>query len=219
MGRLPSVLERIPREVPAATRLLRRLRSRRRDPLLRILVGTVLSHQTTSRQAREATARLWGRHRTLRSLARARPREIFPMIAGIGLGRLKARRLVALAQAIEDRWGSVRALGRYLRTAPLPDAWRALLELPGIGPKSAAVVLLFKFGRPVFPVDTNILRVARDLGWVDRRAGPEQVRLRVERALPPDPRVLLKAHAYLLALGRATARGRRRDLLGRLGGG
>jgi endonuclease-3 len=213
-----ALLERIAREVPEAPALLRRLRSRRRDPLLRLLVGTVLSHQTTAPQARRATARLWRRYRGLHRLALARPDEIRPLIDTVGLGRLKARRLVALARAIEDRWGSVRALGRFLRTAPLPQAWRALLALPGIGPKSAAVVLLFRFGRPVFPVDTNILRVARQLGWVSGTAGPEDVRLLVERILAHDPRLLLKAHAYLLALGRATARGRRPELLARLEG-
>jgi endonuclease III len=77
-------------------------------------------------------------------------------------------------------------------------------------------VLLVRFGRPAFPVDTNILRVARELGWVTREEGPEEVRLLVERALPKDPRALLRAHAYLLALGRVTARGRRRNLLRRL---
>jgi endonuclease III len=52
------------------------------------------------------------------------------------------------------------------------------------------VVLLFRFGRPVFPVDTNILRVARKVGWVSENAGPEEVRLLIERILPQDPRLL-----------------------------
>ncbi len=213
---LVSLLERAAREVPGAGALLARLRRRRRDPLLKLLAGVVLSHQTTARQSRRATARLWRRYRSLDRLARARPAEIYALIGTVGLGRIKAGRLVALARAVEDRWGTVRALGQYLRTAPLQDAWRALLQLPGIGPKSAAVVLLFRFGRPAFPVDTNILRVARELGWVRPDAGPEEVRAVVEGALGPDPALLLKAHAYLLALGRATQRGRRRDLLARL---
>ncbi|HTE03839.1 MAG TPA: hypothetical protein VK739_06865, partial [bacterium] len=63
---------------------------------------------------------------------------------------------------------------------------------------------------------TNILRVARELGWVRRRADPEEVRHLVERTLGSDPAVLLRAHAYLIALGRATQRGRRPDLIDRL---
>src|SRR5207245_10063372 len=99
---------------------------------------------------------------------------------------------------------------------PLGEARRAVGELPGVGLKSAAVVLLLRFDRPTFPVDTHILRVARELGWVRRNADPEDVRNLVERTLPRDPALLLKAHAYLIALGRATQRGRRRDLLDRL---
>jgi len=98
----------------------------------------------------------------------------------------------------------------------LEEARQALMNLPGVGPKTAAVVLLFRFNRPTFPVDTNILRVARELGWVRKDADPEDVRNLVERTLPPDPAFLLKAHAYLIALGRATQRGRRRELLDRL---
>jgi endonuclease III len=129
-----ALLEQIAREVPEAPALLRRLRSRRRDPLLRLLAGTLLSHQTTAPEARRATARLWRRYHKLHRLARIRPDEILPLVATVGLGRLKARRLVALARVIEDRWGSIRALGRYLRAAPLPEAWRALLALPGSAP-------------------------------------------------------------------------------------
>ena len=177
---------------------------------------TVLSHQTTSRQTRRAIDRLWTRYHTLRRLAEARPAEIKRLIDNVGLGQIKARRLVSIAIDIRDRWGSERRLARYLRSAPLEDARRALLELPGVGPKTAAVVLLFRFNRPTFPVDTNILRVARELGWVRGHADPEEVRHLVERTLGSDPAVLLRAHAYLIALGRATQRGRRRDLLDRL---
>ncbi len=90
------------------------------------------------------------------------------------------------------------------------------MDLPGVGPKTAAVVLLFRFNRPTFPVDTNILRVARKLGWIREGAGPEDVRAVVERTLPKDPALLLKTHAYLIALGRVTQRGRREDLIARL---
>ncbi len=211
------LLDRIHAEVPdASARLLQRLRRQRRAPILKVLMQTILSHQTTSRQTRLATGRLWGSYNTIDRVAQASPAEIERLIGNVGLGRIKARRLVAIAADIKERWGSERRLGRYLRSAPLADARRALLELPGVGSKTAAVVLLFRFHRPTFPVDTNILRVARELGWVRKGAGPEDVRVFVERALPNDPAVYLKAHAYLIALGRATQRGRRRDVLEKL---
>jgi endonuclease III len=213
---LLALLRRIRREIPESSRLLARLRRRRRDPLLKVLMQTILSHQTTSAQTRLAIARLWARYNTLARVLRASPATLESLIGHVGLGRVKARYLIATAGELQRRWGSERRLGRYLRSAPLEDARRALLELPGVGPKTAAVVLLFRFGRPAFPVDTNILRVARELRWVRNGAGPERVREFVEGMLPRDPALLLKAHAYLIALGRVTQRGRRRDILERL---
>ncbi len=210
---LVVLLEWIAREVPSAPGLVARLRGRRRDPVLKILMQTILSHQTTSSQTRLAIEQLWARFNTLERLMGARPAEIELLIRNVGLARVKARYLIAMAIDIDDRWRTEQRFAHYLRSAPLEDARRALLELPGVGPKTAAVVLLFRFGRPTFPVDTNILRVARELGWVSRRAGAEEVRHFVERRLPKDPEHLLKAHAYLIMLGRITQRGRRGDMI------
>ncbi len=203
-------------EVPDAARVLARLRRQRQVPFLKVLLGAILSHQTTSRQTRVAIERLWGSYHTIERLAEAEPAQIARLIRNVGLGGIKARRAVAIAAEINERWTSATRLARYVRSAPLEDARGALLQLPGVGPKTAAVVLLFRFNRPVFPVDTNILRVARGLGWVGKEGDPEDVRVAVERILPRDPALLLKAHAYMIALGRATQRGRRQDLIDRL---
>ncbi len=211
-----DLLSWIHTEVPDAARVLTRLRRQRQAPFLKVLLGAILSHQTTNRQTRLATRRLWGSYHTLERLAEAEPGQIARLIRNVGLGSIKARRVVAIAAQIGERWTSATRLAHYVRSAPLEDARRALLELPGVGPKTAAVVLLFRFHRPTFPVDTNILRVARGLGWVGKGADPEDVRAVVERILPRDPALLLKAHAYLIALGRVTQRGRRQDLIDRL---
>jgi len=212
-----AFLARLHAEIPdASSNLLTRLRRQQRAPILKILMRTILSHQTTNRQTNAAIERLWASYNTIDHVAEANPTEIERLIRNVGLGRIKARRLVAIAVDIKERWKNERQLARYLRTAPLEDARRALMDLPGVGPKSAAVVLLFRFNRPTFPVDTNILRVARKLGWIREGAGPEDVRAVVESTLPKDPALLLKAHAYLIALGRVTQRGRREDLIARL---
>lgn len=215
--RFLRLLDRIERALPQACRTqLQRLERRRRTPLLRVLVGAILSHQTTARQEHIAIQRLWTHYDSVEKVARAHPRQIEALIGTVGLGRVKAARIVAIARRIRLQWHREQRLANFLRTAPLAEARRVLLELPGVGPKTAAVVLLFRFNRPMFPVDTNILRVARELGWVGKRADAEDVRPLVERILPPDPHVYKKAHAYLLVLGRATQRGRNRRLLERL---
>jgi endonuclease-3 len=211
-----DLLTRIHAEVPDASRTLARLRRQRQAPFLRVLLGTILSHQTTSRQTRLATERLWRSYQTVERLAEAEPAQIARLIRNVGLGGIKARRVVAIAAEIGEQWTSATRLARYVRSASLEDARRALLALPGVGPKTAAVVLLFRFNRPTFPVDTNILRVARGLDWVGKGGDPEDVRAVVEKILPRDPALLLKAHAYLIALGRVTQRGRRQDLIDRL---
>jgi len=211
-----DLLSWIHAEVPDAAHVLARLRRQRQAPFLKVLLGAILSHQTTSRQTGLARERLWGSYHTLERLAEADPARIARLIRNVGLGGIKARRVVAIAAQIGERWTSATRLARYVRSAPLEDARRALLELPGVGPKTAAVVLLFRFNRPTFPVDTNILRVARGLGWVGKGGDPEDVRAVVERILPRDPALLLKTHAYLIALGRVTQRGRRQDLIDRL---
>lgn len=212
---LLRLLHRVEEHLPQARELRARLQARGRAPLLWVLVHTVLSHQSTGARTYRASRRVWARYRSLDRLAGAHPEQLEPLVREVGLGRLKAYRLVALARAIRARWKSLRAFSSHLRTSPLEVAWRALLELPGVGPKSAAVVLLFRYRRPKFPVDTNILRVARTLGWV-KGTDPEEVRTLMERLAGPDPELLLRAHADLLALGRATQRGRGRALWSRI---
>ncbi len=201
------LLDRVEEEVAEARRLWARLRARRRAPLLWVLVHTVLSHQTPGPRTYRASRRVWARYRSLEQLARARPEDLEPLVREVGLGRVKSARLVALARAVQARWKTLAAFAAVLRSAPLEQAWQALLDLPGVGPKSAAVVLLFRYRRPKFPVDTNVLQVAQTLGWVEGR-DPEVVRFLVEAVLGPDPDLLLRAHADLLALGRATQRSR-----------
>ncbi|MBI4277881.1 MAG: hypothetical protein HY660_05445 [Armatimonadetes bacterium] len=178
----------------------------------------MLSHQTTARQEDIAAQRLWARYHTLERAAAARPGQIEPLIHNVGISTIKARRICLIARALRRRWGHERRITRFLRTAPVIEAQRELMDLPGVGPKSAAIMLLMKFDKPMFPVDTNILRVARALGWVRPRGDAEEVRGLVERLLPHDPRLYRRAHALLLVLGRATQRGKRPDLIVRLRG-
>src|SRR5256885_15535017 len=88
--------------------LLARLRRQQRAPVLKVVMQTVLSHQTTSRQTRRAIDRLWTRYHTLRRVAEARPAEIKRLIDNVGLGQIKAKRLGSIGVDIWGRWGSER---------------------------------------------------------------------------------------------------------------
>src|SRR2546428_10892090 len=168
------LLGRIHAEVPdESARLLKRLRRQQRVPILKVLMQTVLSHQTTSSQTRRAIDRLWVRYHTLGRVAEASPAEIEHLIYNVGLGQIKARRLISIAVQSRDRWGSELRLPRYLRAAPVEEARRALMDLPGGGPQTAAGGPLFRVYPPPFSVGSNILRVGPEVGWVRQRAGAE----------------------------------------------
>src|SRR3989442_135852 len=119
---------------------LTRLHRQQRVPLLKVLMQTILSHQTTSAQTRRSIDRLWARYHTLERVADASPAEIKRLVDNVGLGQIKAGRLVAMAVNIRGRWGSDQRLARYLRAAPLEEARPALTGLPGLGPHTAASV-------------------------------------------------------------------------------
>lgn len=170
------------------------------DPFL-LLVGTVLSQNTNWRNTRVAYDRLTTKFKTPKHLAGADAREIQRLIKPAGLHQMKARRLKQLARIIRERHGG--DLGSVLRM-PLEEARQELLSLPGVGHKTADVVLVFAAGRDVLPVDTHIFRISRRLGIAPPEAGYEEVRLRLEELTPSGRRE--EAHMLLIQHGRRYCR-------------
>lgn len=169
-----------------------------------VLVSTVLSQSTTVANERRGLEDLRSRVGAITSetLAATPVKEIERAIWHAGLARRKAPRIRAIAKTIRDRWG-----GQVERILALPtDRARAeLMALPGVGPKTADVVLAMAGGHPTFPVDTHIARIARR--WkLTRRTDYESIRTALERWTPAD-----KRNAWHLALidhGRALCKAR-----------
>jgi len=86
-----------------------------------------------------------------------------------------------------------------------------LLRLPGVGPKTASIVLLFAFGMPFLPVDTHVFRLAQRLGLVEEKANPEKAQKKLERMVPSDK--YISFHLNLIRHGRQVchARGPRHE--------
>ena len=97
---------------------------------------------------------------------------------------MKAPRIQAVLRRIAETRGGVDLA--FLDEMPLEEARAWLIALPGVGPKTAACVLLFACGRPALPVDTHVHRLARRLGLVPDRATAEQTQLALEALLPPE---------------------------------
>jgi endonuclease-3 len=157
---------------------------------LQLLVSVVLSAQSTDAGVNRATPALFARFPDAAAYARARPEELWPYIRTLGLFRNKAKAIVGAMAAIEREHG-----GRVPRTR------EALEALPGVGRKTAGVVLLHLGAGHAFPVDTHVGRVSRRLG-LTRETVPD----RVERdltALLPEAR-WGEAHQLFVWHGRRT---------------
>jgi endonuclease-3 len=126
---------------------------------LELLVATILSAQTTDRGVNQVTPVLFGRYREAADFAGADLAELEKVIQPTGYFRAKARTLVKLGQALSDRFGG-----------EVPDTMDQLVTLPGVGRKTASLVLGDAFGKPAITVDTHLARLARRFGWTAHTA-------------------------------------------------
>jgi endonuclease III len=122
------------------------------DPFT-LLVAVVLSAQTTDKKVNEVSPRLFARASTPETMSELSVEEIRDLIREIGLAPQKAKSLRGLSRAIVELHGG-----------KVPDDYEALIELPGVGGKTAQVVLCQAFDKPAFPVDTHIFRLAHRWG-------------------------------------------------------
>ena len=170
-----------------------------RDPF-QLVVATVLSAQCTDARVNLTTPALFARFPDAASLAMASQEEVEGLVKSTGFYHNKARNLIGLAQALMARHG-----GR------VPSDPAALGALPGVGQKTANVVLANAFGVPALAVDTHIFRVARRLG-LSKATTPEKVEADLCRLFPREDWIEL--HHQLIFHGRRTCDARRPDCAG-----
>ncbi len=176
----------------------------RRDPISE-LIFTILSQNTSDANSKRAFDGLLNRFQSWGAVASAPVEEIAESIWAGGLARVKAPRIKAILQAIREKRGSLEL--DFLRDMPLAEAKAWLRELPGVGPKTAACVLLFSLGRPALPVDTHVYRVARRLGLIGPKVSVEEAHDILESMLLPAQ--TYPFHVYLVEHGRSTCMARR----------
>jgi endonuclease-3 len=170
------------------------------------LVGTILSQNTTGRNAGAGFRQLWRRFRSYSGMADAPVGEIERCIRVCGLSRVKAPRIKRILQEIRGRGGGRRVSLQFLRDWPDRKAYEYLRAFDGVGPKTAACVLMFAFGKRVFPVDTHIHRIALRLGVLGPRTSPEQAQESLTPWIAPAERYAM--HVLLIAHGRSVCRAR-----------
>jgi len=208
--RAPNLPAGAPPDAPNADRrrvrtILKRLQARfgellpprAVDPLDELIL-TVLSQHTSDVNAERAFVALRDRFGTWDAVVTAPAPIVADTIRGGGLANTKAPRIQAILREIHEREGIYDL--SVLTTLPDGDARAYLTSLPGIGPKTAAVVLSFALGRDTIPVDTHVHRTSRRLGLVPARASAEAAD-RFLHALVPDG-LRTPLHVALIRLGR-----------------
>jgi len=166
------------------------------------LVQTILSQNTNDRNSEAAMRKLRKRYRiNPKALAKANVRELIPYIKSAGLYRTKGPRIIEVAQIIQDRYG-----GRLapLLNLPYEQAKDKLMTLPGVGPKTADILLAFVAKNPIIPVDTHISRVTKRLGIAKPNANYERIRVPLENLISLHKRV--RVHLSIIAFGREICR-------------
>ncbi|HLQ14148.1 MAG TPA: endonuclease III [Steroidobacteraceae bacterium] len=169
----------------------------RYDGPFQLLVAVILSAQATDRSVNAATASLFERAPTPAALLRLGLAGLKRQIRTIGLYNTKAAHLIATSKLLLERHGG-----------EVPANRAALEALPGVGRKTANVVLNAAFGEPTIAVDTHIFRVANRTGLAPGRT-PRAVEDRLLKLTPPEFRQ--HAHHWLILLGRYVCKARRPD--------
>lgn len=153
-----------------------------RDPI-GALVNTILSQNTNDVNRDRAYQQLRERFPTWEAVRDAPTAELIEAIRPAGLAPTKGPRIQQALKTISERRGELSL--DFLPELPIEEARAWLLEMKGVGPKTAAIVLLFVFGLPVFPVDTHIYRVSRRLGLIPSNLSREQAHEALETLIPP----------------------------------
>lgn len=138
------------------------------------VIATVLAAQCTDKRVNIVTAKLFPQYPDAKAMAQLTPEELEPMIQECGLFHTKARNIVELCRILVAKYD-----GR------VPDTMEELVQLPGVGRKTANVVLANAFGKPAFAVDTHVFRVSNRIGLAHAN-NVEQTERQLMEAVPRD---------------------------------
>ena len=143
------------------------------DPY-RVLIRTILSQRTRDDNTDRASAQLFSKYHNMDEIANADPALLEPLIRPAGFYHVKAQRIVEVSRKLRDEL-----------KGHVPDDMKGLLELPGVGRKTANCVLVYGFQKPAIPVDVHVHRISNRLGLVNTKH-PEETELELERLVPRE---------------------------------
>jgi len=162
------------------------------------LVSTILSQNTNDLNRDRAFGSLRQRFPAWEQVRDADPGSVTAAIRLAGLANQKGPRIQQVLRGISAERGSLDL--HFLKDLPLEEARAWLMKFKGVGPKTAAIVLLFSLGRPAFPVDTHIYRVTGRIGLRPEKMTVEDAHTALEKLFPPE--TYYAAHLNIIRLGR-----------------
>lgn len=178
------------------------------------LIGTILSQHTSDINSGRAYQQLVETFSTWEKVRDAPTDAVAQAIRSGGLANVKAPRIQEALRTLTEQQhaqGLCSSLSDYLRQELLrrspADGWHYLRTIPGVGPKTAACVLMFNMGLPVMPVDTHVHRVSRRLGLIGAKASAEQAHEIFAHITPPE--WVYTLHVHLIRHGRQVCHAQR----------
>lgn len=164
-----EIIERLKKEYPDAACSLEY------DQAWKLLVSVRLAAQCTDARVNVVVEKLYEKFPDVDALAAAQPEEIEEIVKPCGLGRSKARDISACMCVLKEQYGG-----------NVPDTFEALLDLPGVGRKSANLIMGDVFGKPAIVTDTHCIRLTNRMGLVDGIKDPKKVEMALWKIIPPE---------------------------------
>jgi endonuclease-3 len=158
-----------------------------------LICAVMLSAQTTDKRVNMITPALFAKYPNSKELMNADYDDVLDIIKSLGLAKNKASNLIALSKVIEEQ-----------HNGEVPNTLEELMKLPGVGRKTASVVLALGFGVPAFPVDTHVHRVSYRLGYSKKNDDVLKTEEKLKKYIPKDE--WIEVHHLLLLFGRYTCK-------------
>jgi len=137
-----------------------------------ILIGTILSARTKDESTTKVVKILFSKYKNSKELSNAKLKDVENIIKSIGFYHVKAKRIIEVSKIINSKYGGI-----------VPDELEQLVDLPGVGRKTANCVLVYAFDKPAIPVDIHVHRISNRLGLVKTKT-PEETEFELMKKIP-----------------------------------
>ncbi|MDN5345532.1 MAG: endonuclease [Petrotoga sp.] len=143
------------------------------DPF-KVLIETVLSQRTKDENTEKASKSLFSHYKNVFEISKLNPQDLYDLIKPAGMYKQKSERIINISKILIEKYNG-----------EVPDELEELIKLPGVGRKTANIVLYVSFGKEALAVDTHVHRISNRLGWVKTKT-PEETEVQLRKIIPSE---------------------------------